>query len=563
MQSIDRYYQDYKEGQYEDYNNGKFVYGEQINARYIRQTEPTFQNNLLIEALPPTKSFEKTYRDLYRPPLYSDEERNRDKDYRFQAIYRLQDYVKPMTNNIEVEKILGTVIRQGYVSKNIASPEFIAKLKMSSSCLVDDAKRDKLKETVCVCRNDANQSAGCLIMGISGGGKSTAVKSTLPYYPQIIRHLGVGKNKFLFTQISWLKIDCSYNGSIKGVCQKFFGAIDKLLGTDYLRKHGQQRAGIDSMIAAVSHLALKYALGVLVIDEIQHINKTRGEESLNFFVSLMNEISLPIVYIGTYKVCKTLFGKDFRHARRAMGLLDIDWGFIPNDDEWELFINDLWKYQWVTNKTVLTQSIKDLFYEETFGITDRVIKLFMACQAEAITSDAETITEDIIKRVAKAHFSLTKDMIQALKNDQFDDYDDMKSPNIKEIMQNYKATIETKKKIEDYLESEEHKSSLRRYELRSNVIVYLSKFVDDYKKLEKCVDAVIKEQGTKQGEKFILDKVAKILYQQETSSEKANPPKAESKKIRKGKLSQEDVNNFKNSNCKNIYETVRADEGAL
>ena len=50
-----------------------------------------------------------------------------------------------MTNNIEVEKILGTVIRQGYVSKNIASPEFIAKLKMSSSCLVDDAKRDKIK----------------------------------------------------------------------------------------------------------------------------------------------------------------------------------------------------------------------------------------------------------------------------------------------------------------------------------------------------------------------------------------------------------------------------------
>ena len=565
MKSNNKYYEGHKENQYEDYENGRFAYGEHINARYIRQAEPTFQNNLLIEALPPIKGFTKAIRDLYRPPLYSDEERTMDQDYRFQAIYRLKNYIKPMTNNIEVETVLGTVIRQGYVSKKIASPEFMAKLKMTSSCIVDDAEREKLKETVCVCRNDSNQSAGCIIMGMSGVGKSKAVENSLSYYPQIIRHVGVEENnKFLFTQISWLKIDCSYNGSIKGVCQKIFAQIDKLLGTGYERKHGRQTSSIDSMIIAVAHLTLKYALGVLVIDEIQHINNKKGEESLNFFVSLMNEISLPIVYIGTYKVCKALFGKDFRHARRAMGLIDINWSIIPNDKEWKLFIEDLWRYQWVTNKTALTESIKELLYEETCGITDRVIKLFMACQAEAIRTKKE-INEAIIKRITKKHFALTKDMMVALRSGDgpaLDQYNDMKAPNIDEIMQNFKSSIETKKKMEEYLASEEHSSSLKRHELRSSVILHLAKFIDNQKQLENCVDAVIKEHGTKQGEKFILDKVVKFFYQQKTSSEEANPPKTEPRKIKRQKLSEEAIKDFKNNNVKEIYDSVRIEEGA-
>ena len=562
MQNNDRYYEDYNENQYEDYHNGKFAYGEKINPRYIRQKEPTFQNNYLIEALPPTKSFEKAYRDLHRPPIYSDEERTYDKDFRFQAIYRLLNYRNPMSNNFEVEKILGIIIRQGYVSKNIASPKFLSRLKATSNCLVDDAEREKLKETVCVCRNDANQSAGCIIMGMSGMGKSKSVENTLSYYPQVIRHVGNGKEKFLFTQISWLKIDCSYNGSIKGLCQKFFTQIDKLLGTDYMRKHGNTRTGIDSMITAVAHLSLKHALGVLVIDEIQHLTNKKGDDSLNFFVSLMNEINLPIVYIGTYKICKDLFGKDFRHARRAMGIVDIDWDLMPNDDEWDIFIEDLWKYQWVNNKTPLTQSIRNVLYEETFGNTDRLIKLFMACQAEAIKSGKEEITEDVIKKVSKKHFVLTKDMEKALKSPdktEIQKYHDMCSPNIDEIMQYYKENHETRKKIKEYLASEEHKKGLKRHQLRSNVIVYLSKFVDDTRKLEKCVDEVIKEFGTKQDEKFILSKVAGILYQSESGSEKRNRPKT---KLAKKKLTEEDVDDFKTSNCKDIYDTVRMDEGA-
>lgn len=565
MRNNKRYYTNYKENQYEDYQNGKFAYGEKVKPRYIRQTEPTFQNNYLIEALPPIKSFEKTYIDLYRPPIYSDDERTYDKDFRFQAIYRLLNYRNPLSNNFEVEKILGTIIRQGYVSKNIASPEFLARLKATSKCLVDDGEREKLKETVCVCRNDANQSAGCIIMGMSGMGKSKSVENTLSYYPQIIRHVGNVKNKFLFTQIPWLKIDCSYNGSIKGLCQKIFTQIDKLLGTEYLRKHGNERIGIDSMITAVAQLSLQYALGVLVIDEIQHLTKIKGDDSLNFFVSLMNEINLPIVYIGTYKVCKDIFGKDFRHARRAMGIIDIDWDLMPNDDEWDILINDLWNYQWVNNKTPLTQTIKNVLYEETFGNTDRLIKLFMACQAEAIKSDIEEITEDIIKKVAKKHFVLTKDMEKALKSPDKTEilkYHDMRSPNIDEIMQYYKENHETKKKIKEYLASEDHKNGLKKHELRSNVIVYFSKFVDDTKRLEKCVDEVIKEYGTKHDEKFILSKVAGILYQSQTGSEKTNQPKGIPRKPRKPRLSEEAINDFKNNNVKDIYDTVRTEKGA-
>ena len=46
-----------------------------------------------------------------------------------------------------------------------------------------------------------------------------------------------------------------------------------------------------------------HCLGLLVIDEIQHLNQAKSggaEKMLNFFLQLMNTLGLPVVLIGTY-----------------------------------------------------------------------------------------------------------------------------------------------------------------------------------------------------------------------------------------------------------------------
>lgn len=64
-----------------------------------------------------------------------------------------------------------------------------------------------------------------------------------------------------------------------------------------------------------------HAIGLLVIDEIQHlsVNKSGGaEKMLNFFVTLVNTVGLPVVMVGTPKA-RFIFEGDLRSARRGAG----------------------------------------------------------------------------------------------------------------------------------------------------------------------------------------------------------------------------------------------------
>lgn len=553
------YFKNFKNSQYEDYNNGVFLYGEKVKARYIELSEYTYKGNSLIEALPPKKTNAQIIDEFHVIPIFSIDERNMPAEYRIDAIYRLMDYMCPLNGNIEVQNNLDIVIRRGYVSKHIASPEYIKRLKTTSNCLAIDENLKKLKTMVCLRSNLSKPSAGFPIIGISGGGKSTSMDKSLTTIPQVIVHEDEG---FLFTQITWLKIDCTHNGSIKGICQKFFSKIDDLLGTNYLRMYGKPSFGIDRMIIAMAHLAQLYALGVLIIDEIQHLrgsnnSKSDGEESLNYFVSLMNEINLPIIFIGTYKAIKTAIGKDFRHGRRATGIQDVNWGFIDKDLEWNTFINDLWKYQWTKKVCPLTDEIKDLMYEKTIGITDRVIKLFAAVQLNAITTGKEIITSELINKVAKEKFMITKKMIEAFEKKDLEllsQLDDLKVPEIQELVDEAKTNCKVRSEIQNLANNEMHNRKLKRKEISNEIVVAIANLGYEYNKIEKVVESVIEKHGIKKDINFLKKEVIKLLLLKapNTDDAKDNALAKKEKKETKKQCSQE-IEKFKNDNVKDIF----------
>jgi hypothetical protein len=562
----ERYFEGYKKTQYEEYNSIEALHGEAVIAKYIEQEEPTYKGNLLIEALPPIRTIQQVYFDLLRPPLYSAEERKKPDEYRLHAIYRLQDCVLPMPNNIEIDRNLSIVLRRGYVNKHIISPDYINKLKLTSSCLTNKDKLNIIKETVCLRYNNSSQSAGFLILGVSGAGKSTAINNSLSYYPQVTRHIGYGNNKFLFTQITYIKIDCAYNGSIKGICQKFFAEMDVLLGTDYLRKYGKSASGVDLMIVAMSHLARLHALGVLVIDEIQHLkSNNNGEATLNFFVSMMNEINLPIIYIGTYKATKSVLTKDFRHGRRSLGVGNVEWGFMKDDEEWDMFINDLWKYQWVRNESPLTEEIKNLMYKKTLGITDRIIKLFTAVQFYAITSQTETITPEIIEKVAEEKFILTKDMIEAFQTGNKNILamlEDMTTPDMDRLLNESINTASVRKKIKELAESETKQNVLKKKDLINELILFACNFGYDTKLVERIVTDVVNKYGAKKEQDVLKREIAKmlILAEKETNSEKINGPESKKLKTKASQIKKTNTELEKDILCnvKDIYDGVKS-----
>ena len=122
-------------------------------------------------------------------------------------------------------------------------------------------------------------------------------------------------------QVVYLKIDCSHNGSLKEICLNFFRALDRALGSNYERRYGLKRHGIETMLALMSQIANAHALGLLVIDEIQHLSRSRSggsQEMLNFFVTMVNIIGVPVMLIGTPKA-REIFEADLRSARRGAG----------------------------------------------------------------------------------------------------------------------------------------------------------------------------------------------------------------------------------------------------
>ena len=57
------------------------------------------------------------------------------------------------------------------------------------------------------------------------------------------------------------------------------------MGSNYERRYGLKRHGIETMLALMSQIANAHALGLLVIDEIQHLSRSRSggsQEMLNF-----------------------------------------------------------------------------------------------------------------------------------------------------------------------------------------------------------------------------------------------------------------------------------------
>jgi NACalpha-BTF3-like transcription factor len=192
-------------------------------------------------------------------------------------------------------------------------------------------------------------------------------------------------------------------------------------------------------------VASTHSLGVLVIDEIQDLSTAKSggsEKMLNFFVKLVNTIGVPVVRIGTNKALPILQG-DFRQARRGTGEGGVYWE--------RLMIEGFFEYQWTRNPVSLTDELDELLYEESQGIVDIAIKLFMIAQWRAIAVESEMITPALIEQVASDSLHLVRPMLDALKSgnqESIAKYSDIKPLDIKDFYEHFRSELEVKKRAD-------------------------------------------------------------------------------------------------------------------
>jgi len=390
---------------------------------------PEYDGNPFIAKLPRLKDRKAVFGALQFKPEYSEDECGYPPHYRKHFVLRLTRFFEPVSRHVELAERLDFILRQGYIGRNPLTHDYVRHLQ-------NDFKRTVQKnvyaENLLVVENTATSFS---VVGCSGVGKSRAIEKILHQYPQTITH----SEPFRLIQVPWLKLDCPHQGSPRQLCKNFFVSIDKILGTEYDRLYGNTRASLDEMLVHMAQVANLHALGLLVIDEIQHLRKSKksvnasgSDQLLNFLVTLVNTIGVPVVLIGTLSA-KAILQKDFRQARRGAGFGSAQWDRYAYDVEWKHIVQRLWKYQWTKTYTPLTPEIDAALYDESQGILDVLVKLVILSQLKVISinearAQGEEITPELIRRVASEEFKLIQPMIEALRRNDYEaifQYDDL------------------------------------------------------------------------------------------------------------------------------------------
>ncbi len=315
------------------------------------------------------------------------------------------DFVVPNRRLYNVYELIHTSINSCYSSRNPA--------KISTK---DDLHRNyrdfatQFKENY-----TSTYSKSSLLIGVPGVGKTTTINVA---YSLFTKALQQEFNDESFIQIPIVKIECPKDGSIKDLCENFFIEVDEILGRKkYQIEYCKNRDTASDRVVAMSKLVVAHRIGVLIVDEIQHLSQAKSggsEMMLNFFLNLDNTLHIPIIIVGTPEALD-LFSEKQRLRRRFSAGAAMRFDRLPNDNEWSLIISQLFKYQYTDHLANSSINWNDVFYHHAVGIIDSAIKIFIASQKRAFEIEAECITPEIVSKVVEYGFWLEKDAFQEIR----------------------------------------------------------------------------------------------------------------------------------------------------
>ena len=417
------YKQPEESSMYSSSEEAHLLKGDEICASYINPGISLYRGNHFIEALPSILSDEEVIEKLAFLPPYDPSERRLATHLRMHCINAATQFFQPLPRHIDLERRISNMIRAGYLARNPANPKYFSELeqriarirKARGSMSVFSRRSQVIGEQ----KNRFRSSVtGFAVVGIPGIGKTTTIENILTQiYPQVIVHEQYRDKCIPIAQVVWLVLGCPYNGSLSGLCYSFFQGMDLALGTNYYELYSQGKRNIDDLLDDMANLAGVHGLGVLVVDELQHLTCSGigAEKMLNFFVDLANCLKVPVLLVGTFKAIPIL-SNEFRQIRRNSGQGDMIWEAMAMDENWDAFIEALWEYQYTCTPTPLTPALSTCLHDACQGITDFAIKMYMLAQVRAIANEGnEIITEDIIRSVVRDSFRLAAALLEAMR----------------------------------------------------------------------------------------------------------------------------------------------------
>ena len=342
------------------------------------------------------------------PPIPDDQVRQLPANVRLRLLSVLRSFHIPLGRDLALAEFIIDMVEDSYVNRRPSAEQLLRE-----EAALREFKRLDLRLT----ESDLEAIGGALV-GMSGTGKTRTIRRILRLLRQVVVH-DVENNKLLPPlSISWLIVECPSNRSLTALAAAIFSAIEQ--ATKELIPASLKAGNQSVLIQNVANLCSRYALGMLVVDEIQHVLNGAGKpdtELLNFLVELSNRLQVPVLIVGT-PLARHVVGGAMRQARRMLGP---EWSNLKREEPaWKEFSTALISYQF-TRELAPPQSVEPTLYELTQGLPGLAVPLWRVSQRYAILLEAEDeeikcVTPEIIATVFDDHFQSVRPMVDALRS---------------------------------------------------------------------------------------------------------------------------------------------------
>ena len=243
------------------------------------------------------------------------------------------------------------------------------------------------------------------IIGASGIGKSSAISRAIT----LITENQVIETENPYTKIiPYICVQCPFDSSVKGLLLEVLRKVDEAIDSNYYQNALRVRATTDMLIGSVSQVALNH-IGLLVVDEIQNVcNSKHGKSLVGMLTQLINNSGISICMVGTPESA-VFFEQAMQLARRSLGLR---YDVMEYGNSFKTFCEVLYSYQYVKQRTEITDTVMMWLYEHTSGNISVVVSLIHDAQEIAILSGREVLNLESLNEAYQQRLSMLHGFIQ-------------------------------------------------------------------------------------------------------------------------------------------------------
>lgn len=472
------------------YDGESFAYGSVCEAKYVESLIPAYKGNKYIEALPQVPDTRGMYkRCMVSMPGWNSNTDDKSELQKLMEIQQLENiriplsYYKDLWNEIYMS-MTASYSKRTQIVTNVHPTSIIVNGNevKNAGDLVADAKA---------------APAGFNMLGTSGCGKSSALELALNYYPKVIRH--TDGNGMSTIQIPYLFVTCPPDSNFKVLYQQIGKEVDRYLGNSepWIEKEimGSSRSSLGEIRARVAKVIERFAVGLLIVDEIQHLSfASQSERSFNALKVLANETMVSIGVVGTSDALRNIY-TDEQTARRVGKSIPCD-AYTNSRDFFDYIMAFILNYKWFDKDEVFTSECLDIIFRETHGIVAYIVLLYELICIDYVTQQSAgtelKITPDYILAIVDKYFGIVKNALEMNYTDNCR-RDIAIQDSIRKAKGRIQYEIDTLKEKQNEAETIAMGSEISKDQIiKENVISVVASIYTDIPKerIEKCYDYV-------------------------------------------------------------------------